>query len=319
MGSSGENQTLTARPRVPLQLRFWLSLKHGVVRKLLTVWAITLVISLSVLFLIQNLVLIPENPMIGLWSMQFFILVLIALACEYVDSTLGMGYGTTLTPLLLLLPFGFDPLQVVPAILISELVTGIAGGISHNEAGNLDLKPGSIHFKIAMVLAACSVVGSVIAVVVAINISKQALKIFIGSIVLAVGIVILATRGQKFGFSWRKILALGLVASFNKALSGGGYGPLVMGGQLVSGVEGKPAIGITSLAEGLTCLVGVILFVIAGKITDLSLAIPLALGAICSLPFCAYTVRSIHQKWLTMAIAVLTIVLGSWTLIKAFS
>jgi len=306
----------TSEPRIPITTRFFYSLKFGVVRKLLTVWIITIAVAGIILFTLQNQVLRPETSVIELWTVRFFMLALIALVCEYVDSTLGMGYGTTLTPLLLILPFGLDPLTIVPAVLISELFTGIAGGISHNEAGNLNLKPGTMDFKIAMTLAVCSMVGAVLAVIIAVNIDKTTLKLVIGGIVLAVGIVLVATKGAKFRFSWKKILALGLIASFNKALSGGGYGPVVMGGQLVSGVKGKSAIGITSLAEGLTCLVGVILFVIAGKITDLSLALPLTLGAVCSIPFSAYTVRQMHQKWLVTAIAVLTIVLGTWTILK---
>jgi hypothetical protein len=58
---------------------------------------------------------------------------------EYVDSTLGMGYGTTLTPVLLLV--GFSPMQVVPAILLSELISGILAGIFHHFEGNVDFKP----------------------------------------------------------------------------------------------------------------------------------------------------------------------------------
>ncbi len=313
---AAENTNPIPQPvRYPLHVRFFYSLRFGVVRKLLTVWAITIISSLIVIYGLQRYALTPAEPIVELGSATFFLVALVALACEYVDSTLGMGYGTTLTPLLLL--FGYDPLQVVPAILVSELITGIAGAVSHREAGNLDLSRKSMHLKIALVLGACSMIGAVAAVLVAINISKLALKLFIGAIVLAVGIVILATRGKQFRFSWTKIFSLGLVASFNKALSGGGYGPLVMGGQLVSGIPGKPAIGITSLAEGLTCLVGMIIFILAGKITDLSLALALVVGAISSLPFCAYTVRQVHQKWLTTAIALLTIGLGAWTLIKA--
>lgn len=69
----------------------------------------------------------------GLWLAVFCA----ALACEYLDSSLGMGYGTTLTPLLLLL--GFEPLAIVPAVLLSELVTGLAAGIMHHRDGNIDL------------------------------------------------------------------------------------------------------------------------------------------------------------------------------------
>ena len=61
---------------------------------------------------------------------------LVALGCEYLDSSLGMGYGTTLTPILLLA--GFAPLDIVPAILLSEALTGAAAGLLHQRDGNVN-------------------------------------------------------------------------------------------------------------------------------------------------------------------------------------
>jgi uncharacterized membrane protein YfcA len=43
--------------------------------------------------------------------------VILAFFLEVVDASIGMGYGTLLTPVLLMI--GFDPLQVVPAVLVS--------------------------------------------------------------------------------------------------------------------------------------------------------------------------------------------------------
>ncbi|MCM8800205.1 MAG: hypothetical protein NC900_05740 [Candidatus Omnitrophica bacterium] len=43
------------------------------------------------------------------WSLIIFI-VLFAFLCEYLDSTLGMGYGTIMSPVLLIL--GFNPAPV---------------------------------------------------------------------------------------------------------------------------------------------------------------------------------------------------------------
>jgi hypothetical protein len=63
-----------------------------------------------------------------------------AFLAELVDSTLGMGYGTTLTPLMMLI-FGLEPLQIVPAVLLSELITGLAAGFSHHSFGNVTLAP----------------------------------------------------------------------------------------------------------------------------------------------------------------------------------
>jgi len=90
---------------------------------------------------------------------------------------LGMGYGTTLTPILLLA--GFAPVQVVPSILLSEFVTGILAGVLHHELGNVDFRPGSKPFRVVLVLSACSVVGTILAVMIAVRIPAWALKAYI--------------------------------------------------------------------------------------------------------------------------------------------
>ena len=246
----------------------------------------------------------------------FLALILLAFFCELIDSTLGMGYGTTLTPVLML--FGFGPLAIVPCILLSELITGITAGLAHHKAGNVNFERGSIHLKIAIVLAACSIIGATIAVFVALNIPKLWLKTYIGVIVLGMGIVILLTLNKDFKFSWKKITGLGLIASFNKGMSGGGYGPVVTGGQILSGVNGNNAVGITSLAEGLTCIVGVIVFIVSPETVNWGLAPSLIIGALLSVPFSTFIVKKLPTKALKIAIGTLTLILGSVTLIKVF-
>jgi len=228
-----------------------------------------------------------------------------------------MGYGTTLTPVLML--FGFGPLVVVPCVLLSELFTGITAGLAHHKAGNVNFKRGSIHLKIAMVLAACSILGATSAVFIAINIPKLWLKTYIGVIVLGMGILILLTLNKSYKFSWKKITGLGLIAAFNKGMSGGGYGPVVTGGQILSGVDGNNAVGITSLAEGITCIVGVIIFIVISPDTiNWSLAPSLIIGAMLSVPFSTFIVKKLPTRTLKIAIGALTVILGSVTLIKVF-
>ena len=270
------------------------------------------------------------------------ILIVGAFLCEYLDSTLGMGYGTTLTPVFLLL--GFTPMQIVPAILLSELISGILAGIFHHREGNVNLKPYNMeafkiknmlsplgyiecvrktfpkHLKVALLLASCSILGTVAAVFVAVNIPKFWLKLYIGILVLSMGLVILICFNRNFKFSWKRITFLGLLASFNKGMSGGGYGPVVTGGQMLSGVEGKSAIGITSLAEGLTCLVGVITYALVCKNPiDWTLAPYIIVGAVLSVPLSAKSVKLISTKKLKLAIAILTIALGILTIAKTIT
>lgn len=244
----------------------------------------------------------------------FLAVIVLAFFCELIDSSLGMGYGTTLTPLLMI--FGFGPLAIVPCILLSELLTGISAGIAHHKAGNVSFKRNSIHLKIALVLAVCSVIGATVAVFVAINIPKIVLSTYIGVIVLGMGIIILLTLNKEYKFSWKKIIGLGSIAAFNKGMSGGGYGPVVTGGQILSGIQGNNAVGITSLAEGLTCVVGVIVFIVAPGSVDWSLAPSLIIGAMLSVPFSTVIVKKLPTKTLKIIIAVLTIILGAYTLYK---
>ncbi|MBN1798676.1 MAG: sulfite exporter TauE/SafE family protein [Spirochaetales bacterium] len=263
-----------------------------------------------------------------------------ALFAEYIDATLGMGYGTSLTPILLIL--GFQPLQVVPAVLLSQLFSGILAGVLHHKAGNViftvksmkpryimkkikengiinSLKKGlSAHLKVVVIIAACSIAGTIASVFIALNLPKFYLELYIGVLVFIIGFVILLTLNKSYVFSWRKIITLSIIASFNKGMSGGGYGPIVTGGQLLAGVDDKSAIGITSLAEGLTCLVGVLVYLLAQNSIDWSLAPYLCIGAIISVPFSVLTVKQMKTKKLRVFIGIATLILGIITLIKIF-
>ena len=246
----------------------------------------------------------------------FFVIILLAFLCEFIDSTLGMGYGTALTPVLLLV--GFGPLAIVPCVLLSELITGITAGLVHHKVGNVNFNRGSIHLKIVIVLATCSIIGATLAVYIAINIPKIWLNTYIGLMVLGMGIIILSTLNKDFRFSWKKIIGLGSIAAFNKGMSGGGYGPVVTGGQVLSGIQGNNAVGITSLAEGLTCVVGVIIFIVSPETVKWSLAPSLIIGALLSVPFSAFVVKKMPTRTLKITIGLITLVLGLITLIKLF-
>jgi len=145
---------------------------------------------------------------------------LLALGCEYVDSSLGMGYGTTFTPFLLLL--GFTPAEVVPSVLLSEFLAGVLAALLHYQLGNVDFAPGSRSLKVVSLLAACSVVGAIAAATIAVSLPSWILKAYIGFLVLGIGIRLLVAGDKKVKFSWSRMVRLGLVAAINKGLSRGG-------------------------------------------------------------------------------------------------
>jgi uncharacterized membrane protein YfcA len=238
----------------------------------------------------------------------------IAFVSEYLDSALGMGYGTALAPILILL--GYSPLAVVPAILISQFFTDIVACYCHHQACNVDLRLSGPDFKIAFLLGLLSAFGVVISVIVALKIPKWFLTFYIGCLVTSMGVLILTTSGKKFRFSWPKIAGIGLLAAFNKGISGGGYGPLLMGGQILSGVKTNNAVGITAFAEAMTCLAGFLTYLILGKTIDWGLTGLLLISAVPAVPFAALTVRQARTGKLKKSVAILMIILGLLTFLK---
>jgi len=254
--------------------------------------------------------------------MSIAVLVVLAFLCETVDSALGMGYGTTLTPILLLL--GYPPLLIVPTILFSEFISGLLAGLFHHSCGNISLRRKSRDWRVIGVLGATGAIGAVVAVFVAVNISKVVLKGYIGAMVLAMGLLVLLLRRKTFAFSWRRIFGLGLLSAFNKGMSGGGYGPLVVSGQILSGNTATSSIGVTSMAESIICAVGFSLYLglnrgFAWFPENWTFALPIVAGAAVAAPVAAWTTKVVSRRVdLRLIVGVLTSVLGAWTLWNTF-
>lgn len=245
------------------------------------------------------------------------ILIGLCFACELVDSGLGIGYGTILTPTLLFI--GYEPQDIVPTILLSELLSGFAAAFFHNEISNVELSFRGRNFFPAVILAGGSVAGVTAGVLIALSLPKAVLSMGIGSIILVSGlfVVLLSRRGIKYS-PW-KMLLLSTVASFNKAVSGGGYGPLVTSGQILSGVQTKASVGITSFAEAFTCLFAVTLFLIKGGSINWVVLIPMCAGALSSVPFAVFAINRSNEDHLKVFIGVLTISMGALTIYKALN
>ncbi|MFI5358934.1 MAG: sulfite exporter TauE/SafE family protein [Halanaerobiales bacterium] len=241
--------------------------------------------------------------------MKYLLITGIAFLSESIDSSLGMGYGTLLTPILILM--GYEPLEIVPLILFSEFITGLLAATMHHKKGNVNFQKDSIEFKTAAILTACSILGTVAASYLAITLNKEIVKLYIAILLIVIGFTSFIGFKKKHNFSWNKVLGLGLLASFNKGISGGAYGPLVTGGQILSGIRSKSAVGITSLSEGLTCLVGVISYIcLNGFNFNYHLGLALLIGALLSIPVSVNLVALIRENILKIILSIAIISLG---------
>jgi uncharacterized membrane protein YfcA len=133
------------------------------------------------------------------------------------------------------------------------------------------------------------------------------------------GVLTLFTARRRIPYRAGSLISVGLIAAFNKGLSGGGYGPLVTAGQVISGIPAKHAVAITSLAEAFTCLVGLGAYILLRQQIDWALALPLATGALLSVPMATVTVKRLPESLIRAAVGVLTLVLGLISLLKLLS
>jgi uncharacterized membrane protein YfcA len=136
--------------------------------------------------------------------------------------------------------------------------------------------------------------------------------------VLGIGVIILVRRNHKGALSWKGLVGVGLLSSFNKGISGGGYGPLVTGGQIISGRETRSSIGSTTVAEVFVCIVGFLGYVLAKGGIFWKLAAATSIGSVAAAPFAALTVRKVGSNKLKFIIGLATILLGAFTLVKTF-
>ncbi len=225
-----------------------------------------------------------------------------------------MGYGTILSPLLLIA--GFSPLEVVPAILLSQAMGGFSASLFHHKQGNVNFGAKTHDSKVVYVITSFGVVATIAAVFIAVNISRVAVKTYIGALVLLMGLIMLS--GYSFRFSFKKMVFVGLISAFNKGMSGGGFGPVVTGGQIISGQHHKSAIGVTTMAEAPICIVGFLTYMLTKGITDWSIVAVLSVGAILATPLGAITTKRIGDRYLKLILGLLVAVLGAWTLLKVW-
>ncbi len=242
------------------------------------------------------------------------IMFLMAMVMEIIDSSLGMMYGTLLSPMFIIM--GFSPLVVVPAILISQAIGSISGTIFHHKKKNADFWGLTKHTKIVLAVVAPGIAAVTLGAFIALSIPALWVKTYIGMLVIAMGFLCIAKYSYKF--RWWKMYFIGALSAFNKALSGGGFGPVTSTGKIIGGLGGRVSVATTTYAEVPICLLGFLFYFLLSGMPDMLFTTILCTGAffggligpfICTKMDCAL-VRKI--------VGVLSIVSGIWIIANIF-
>jgi len=262
-----------------------------------------------------------------------------AFICELIDSSLGMMYGTILSPILLIA--GFDLIVVVPAILFSQTIGGLTASIFHHKFKNINFSLKSkdpkfiikIFFEIGLIdslkkvttrdfrvgsfVAMFGIIATFISVLIAVNIPKELLKTYIGLLVISMGLILLWK--PVFKFSWKKIWAISIISAFNKSVTGGGFGPVVTNGQVMAGRSVKNSIGTTTFAGVPICITGFLMYLLIEGISDWNLIGFLSIGAVVAAPLGARITASFKsEKRLKFFLGILSIFLGILVISKTW-
>jgi uncharacterized membrane protein YfcA len=239
---------------------------------------------------------------------------ILSFASGTLDMCLGMGYGFTVTPILLII--GYDPIQAVPAVLLASFVGGVLSSLFNQLLGNVDFRLAGQAFRTSAMIGGLGSAGAILGALLAVGISKFLLNLYIGLLVTISGIFVLRSKGISFEFSWIKIMAISVLGAFNKGLSGSGFGPIVTTGNLLSGIDEKASVSIQALSELPVSLVGFLTFIYAGTLIEWGVTLALSFGVVVAAPIAAWLVQRMDAEKHRSFIGAAALVVGLFTLAK---
>ena len=249
---------------------------------------------------------------------SIIVLVLVGLAAQMIDGSLGMAYGVTSTTLLVANRIG--PAIASASVHIGEVGTPLLSGAAHWRFGPLG-------WKVVAQLGIPGALGAFLGATALSNLSTEVARPWMAGILLALGMSLLvrfAARGtsrgrEHLGFRARFLSPLGLVAGFVDATGGGGWGPVATPTLLVAGrTEPRKVIGSVSASEFLVSLAASIGFLIGltGEGVDWRIAAALLAGGALAAPFAAWLVRKVVPRILGTAVGAVIVLTNSRTLMN---
>jgi uncharacterized protein len=235
------------------------------------------------------------------WSIIWSV-VLMAAFFEFMDASAGMGFGTALTPLLLMV--GFNPEQIVPVVMIQQGAAGLVGAFLHREFENVEwkFKPMNETIKLALIIVVSGVIFNVLAIVGVYGIFKTDkiwIKLYVAMLLLFMGSVSLFQSKKERPYRPGKMFFWASLAGFNKGVGGGGYGPVVTIGGILAGVPVKSMMAVTAISEGAVSTVAVAVWAImlgAGVAVDYVLLPSIMLATMFSAVLAPYMTRVFPEK-----------------------
>ena len=241
----------------------------------------------------------------------FLIMFCTGFIAQFVDGSLGMGYGTISTTFLL--ANGVSPAIVSSRVHSARVFSSGVSGYSHHRFGNINKK-----LFIALVIP--GIIGAVIGASLAYFAQEYAAytriplsiyTLYLGYFILRKAFAKKQKNGKIKNAGW-----LATVGGFMDSFAGGGWGTLVTSTLISKRKSPRYVVGSVCLAEFFVVLCSSVIFFILLKSLPLADIAGLIFGGLLAAPFAAKLVGKVPIKKMFIAIGLLVILTSSFTLWK---
>ncbi len=218
---------------------------------------------------------------------MIFVFAIVGGLAQFVDGSLGMGFGVTSATLLTLL--GYSAVAASAGTHAAKVGTTFVSGLAHWREGNVD-------WRVFLALAVPGSAGAFTGAVILTNVSLGGARLWMASILLILGISIV----MRFAFGrtlipqikarTRHLWPVGLFGGFVDATGGGGWGPVATPSLMtLTKHEPRKVVGTVNAAEFTVAVSASMGFLVGAKESQVPWAavIGLIIGGMLVAPFAA--------------------------------
>lgn len=244
--------------------------------------------------------------------MEIFFFTLVGGVAQFVDGSIGMGFGMLSSTLLITL--GTSAALASASVHLAEIGTTLVSGISHWKRSNVD-------WSLLKLIAIPGSVGAFLGAHFLSSLDLSSARDFVSLVLFVLGFFVLYkvifSRKLAIPNGRRTMPLIGLTAGFVDAAGGGGWGPLATPVLMsATNLEPRKVIGTVSAAEFLVAISATAGFLMnLHKIGfDLSVVTGLAIGGMLIAPVAARLVSVLPRLWLGIAVGLGIVLLNGFRL-----
>jgi uncharacterized membrane protein YfcA len=241
-----------------------------------------------------------------LWTLG--LIGLVGAGAQFVDGTLGMGFGVFSASVLLAM--GMPPAVVIATVNVVKVAAGIASGLAHWRAGN-------VRRDWLLPLIIPGIVGGAAGAHVLGLLPPARVRVSMSTVLILMGILMLArslrpalftrpaapgTKPPRSTLSRLSLPGVGAVAGFLNALSGA-YGPFATSAVMLTR-RARPyyAVGTVNVSE--IFVAGAVILTLVSqsgtRVVPWDVAIALSVGSVLTAPLAARLCRHLPRRVLTL-------------------